>query len=289
MNIDDAFKTYFTGYMIGKSIKTEKTYYSILSKFVSFLKKKNKYNLEDITHIDVDIFISENYDRKSTIVTVLQVLKSFLQYFLSEVPSLSAVIEHIRKQKSTMSRYVGMPEPVKLKPEDLERMMKYIDKLDYVVAFRLMAFCGLRIGEVRKLKVSDINFEDKSIVIHGKGGKIREVPIDDETLEVLKFFIKYRRLKPDDNIYNMTDRAFQKNIKKWAKKAGIPNPEKIFPHKLRKFFGKTWLRGGGTPFGLAQIYGHSKVETTMRYVGMDIEEIKEKYDKTIRPIAEKVR
>lgn len=145
---------------------------------------------------------------------------------------------------------------------------------------------GLRVSEVcgkYAIRVMDINFDSDPIIftIHGKTrkkktrgreGKIRYVPLLKKFLRVfnrfesnLKRYIRKNKLKPEDKLFNITDRQVRNLVKKYAKKAGIPNPERVHPHTLRHTCA-TLLRRKGVPLRIIQkILGHSSIKTTEIY------------------------
>ena len=145
---------------------------------------------------------------------------------------------------------------------------------------------GLRVSEVcgkYAIRVMDINFDSDPIIfmIHGKTrkkktrgreGKVRYVPLLKKFLRVfnrfesnLKRYIRKNKLRPEDKLFNITDRQVRNLVKKYAKKAGIPNPERVHPHTLRHTCA-TLLRRKGVPLRIVQkILGHSSIKTTEIY------------------------
>jgi len=145
---------------------------------------------------------------------------------------------------------------------------------------------GLRVSEVcgkYAIRVMDINFDSDPIIfmIHGKTrkkkargreGKVRYVPLLKKFLRVfnrfesnLKRYIRKNKLRPEDRLFNITDRQVRNLVKKYAKKAGIPNPERVHPHTLRHTCA-TLLRRKGVPLRIVQkILGHSSIKTTEIY------------------------
>ena len=129
----------------------------------------------------------------------------------------------------------------------------------------------------------DINFDSKPVIftVHGKTrkkktrgreGKVRYVPLLSKWLRVfnrfesnLKRYIRKNRLKPEDRLFNITDRQVRNLIKKYARKAGIPDPERVHPHMLRHTCA-TLLRRQGVPLRIIQkILGHASIKTTEIY------------------------
>ena len=109
---------------------------------------------------------------------------------------------------------------------------------------------GLRVSEVcgkYAIRVMDINFDSDPIIFmirgktrkkktRGREGKIRYVPLLKKFLKVfnrfesnLKRYIRKNKLKLEDRLFDITDRQVRNLVKKYTKKAGIPNPERVYP------------------------------------------------------------
>ena len=145
---------------------------------------------------------------------------------------------------------------------------------------------GLRVSEVcgkYAIRVMDINFDSKPVIftVHGKTrkrkgrgreGKVRYVPLLSKWLKVfnrfesnLKRYIKKNGLKPEDRLFNISDRQVRNLVKKYARKAGIPDPDRVHPHMLRHTCA-TLLRRKGVPLRIIQkILGHASIKTTEIY------------------------
>jgi len=177
----------------------------------------------------------------------------------------------------------GAPEV--LSEKEFEALLKAPNKLRDRLILCFLAH-GFRVSEVcgkYAIRVMDINFDSKPIIfmVHGKTrrrksrgreGKIRYVPLLSKWLRVfnrfesnLKRYIKKNGLKPEDPLFNISDRQVRNLIKKYARKAEIPNPERVHPHMLRHTCA-TLLRRKGVPLRIIQkILGHASIKTTEIY------------------------
>ena len=177
----------------------------------------------------------------------------------------------------------GAPEI--LSEKQFEALLRAPNKLRDRLILCFLAH-GFRVSEVcgkYAIKVMDINFDSKPVIfmVHGKTrrkkgrgreGKVRYVPLLSKWLKVfnrfgsnLKRYIKKNRLKPEDPLFNISDRQVRNLIKKYARKARIPNPERVYPHMLRHTCA-TLLRRKGTPLRIIQkILGHVSIKTTEIY------------------------
>ena len=143
-------------------------------------------------------------------------------------------------------------------------------------------YCGLRCGELQSLKWDDVDTEKKEVSIRDtKFGKSRTVPMGDQ---VIKDLDEYRRLRsphPSNRIFlslhhnPITQKTINRIFKKCALGAEIE--QKVTSHSFRRACAK-YLHKNGMPLVDIQVFlGHTKIETTVGYVGVDEEEMKEKY------------
>ena len=159
---------------------------------------------------------------------------------------------------------------------------------------------GLRVSEVcgkYAIRVMDINFDSDPIIFmirsktrkkktRGREGKIHYVPLLKKFLKVfnrfesnLKRYIRKNKLKLEDRLFDITDRQVRNLVKKYAKKAGIPNPERVHPHTLRHTCA-TLLRRKGVPLRIIQkILGHSSIKTTEIYDAVALYDVLETFKK----------
>lgn len=146
----------------------------------------------------------------------------------------------------------------------------------------LMLLLGLRVSEVAALNVSDIDFYNDTITIHGKGDKERVIPISPQIKKSLKEFLKLREEKFPDvsdnalfisrNRRRISVRQIQLTFEKIVGKLGFndgkedePSRRKITCHKLRHTFGTLSVQDGTDILVLKEILGHSSINTTQIY------------------------
>lgn len=182
--------------------------------------------------------------------------------------------------------------PKALSEEDTEMLREScITSLEHAL-IEFTYTSGCRIGEVVGLNRNAIDWDTRSVVVHGKGDKEREVYFNIRTSIWLKKYIKERT---DTNIaLFVTQRKFEGRqprrisisqarviMKKVAKRAGLSEIN-VYPHKLRHSY-STHLFNNGAPLEVIQsLLGHAKLETTKIYADLSGSRRRESYRKYFR-------
>ncbi|HZK43857.1 MAG TPA: tyrosine-type recombinase/integrase [Syntrophomonadaceae bacterium] len=178
------------------------------------------------------------------------------------------------------------------KPEEIKKMLNQFDRSSYyglrdALLIRLLYDTGLRISEALSIKIDDIDLNRSLIKVFGKGHKERVVPFGRNVKrEILKFLIRRRKEIPkqvdEGYLFSTKDglplssRNVLRKIKEIGSKAGIEG-KRLSPHTFRHSFAKTYLMAGGDVISLQTIMGHSKLETTRKYVYLLTEDIQKKH------------
>ena len=147
---------------------------------------------------------------------------------------------------------------------------------------------GLRLSELVNLNKNDINFDDGTITVIGKGNKERVVPVGSFATKAIKKWLKIRKnisgltseteiLFLSQNAKKLTSRAIQYRLKFWAIKQGIP--ENIHPHLLRHSFASHLLQSSQDLRAVQELLGHANISTTQIYTHLDFQHLSKIYDK----------
>lgn len=140
------------------------------------------------------------------------------------------------------------------------------------MTFMLQANLGLRIADVMKLK--PITFKnDKLEVIEKKTGKLQYRTINKNLKELIYEYAMENNIKSNDYIIKVTVRAVQKQLDIITKYLGLTN---ISSHSFRKLFGVTvYNQTNGNIELLKELFNHSNISTTQRYIKVSQKEIDE--------------
>ena len=135
-----------------------------------------------------------------------------------------------------------------------------------------MYSAGLRVSELVGLPLGDLNLEAGFVQVLGKGDKRRVVPLGTPAAKRVAAYLpdRARWARPGEPALFVTSRggpmtrqAFWKNIKRYARGAGIDKP--ISPHKLRHSFATHLLLGGADLRAVQAMLGHADIATTQVY------------------------
>lgn len=153
-----------------------------------------------------------------------------------------------------------------------------------VAMFELLYSSGLRLNELSSLNLSDIDIRSRElIVIEGKGGKTRLLPIGTKAIAALQEWLKVRSAALDATALftsqkgkRLGNRAIQLRLKQWCSKKGIPDA--VHPHMLRHSFATHMLESSRDLRAVQELLGHENISTTQIYTHLDFQHLAEVYD-----------
>ena len=151
---------------------------------------------------------------------------------------------------------------------------------DKAIIFFLLS-TGCRISEVCALDRDMIDFHEKEVKVLGKGDKERTVLFDDVTEMLLNRYFSERKDKSPalfvgKGTNRMTPGGVRAKLKVIAERAGVEN---VFPHKFRRTLATELIDHGMSIQEVASLLGHDKLDTTMKYVYISKNNVKNSYYK----------
>ena len=255
---------------------TIKSYRIDLKEFYDFAKEEN---------IDIDLvrkYLRELYEKKysnRSISRKVSSLKSYFKYLESE-----GII------KDNFMRLISNPKIEKTLPnylnyEDLEKLLDFPDKnnkygLRDALILEMLYSSGIRVSELSNMKVKDIDFNEKKILILGKGNKERYVYFGSKCMNLLN---KYLELDHRDSPYlligkrteKLNEREIRSIVTETAKKAGIS--VHVTPHTLRHTYATHMLNDGADLKSVGDLLGHESLSTTQIYTHVSNERLRQVY------------
>ncbi len=147
-----------------------------------------------------------------------------------------------------------------------------------------LLFTGMRLNELVNLKITDIDMEEKEIIVRkGKGKKQRIIPIHPQLLPVLEYYFDYLSKHQERSIwffYNlrcsnkqMNCRSVQMLCEKLSKKSGV----KFTPHWLRHTLGRSLTNAEVNVYKIKEILGHTNISTTQIYQSVAKQSLRESF------------
>ena len=150
----------------------------------------------------------------------------------------------------------------------------------------LLYSSGLRLAELVALNPIDLNIQDRSLTVIGKGNKKRMLPIGSKAIDAIKAWIQIRSqiAAPDEEALfvgnrgnRLSRRSIQSRINHWSKKNGLI--QDVYPHLLRHSFATHLLEASGDLRAVQELLGHKDISTTQVYTHLDFQHLAETYDK----------
>ena len=151
----------------------------------------------------------------------------------------------------------------------------------------LLYSSGLRLSEIERSNVCDVDLADRTMTILGKGGKTRIVPVGRHAITAIKSWLQ-RRQALVSNIEEkalfvsrsgnrLGARGIQKRVEYWAKRQGLDRS--VHPHMLRHSFASHMLESSSDLRAVQELLGHSDISTTQVYTHLDFQHLAKVYDK----------
>ena len=268
----------------GASINTIDAYKRDITQFSDFLKGQDLTDVqtEDLEQYIEDIQLQGNSPK--TITRKISCIREFYKFLISEKLITVNPTNKLRTPK------IGKGLPEVLTPSEIKKICRYAKKglslssKRMSVMVRLMYCAGLRVSEMISLTDNSINFEQKQILIHGKGSKERVVPVSADTIKEVASYIdhknKYKKNTKDNWLFpssrsisgHITRDAFFKNLKKIALNVGIA-PHRVHPHVLRHSFATELVNNNADLRSIQKMLGHENVITTEIYTHISAQKL----------------
>lgn len=264
------------------SNNTVASYYENLKKFYLFFENKNILKL---SANEIRDFLYDDKIVARTRSHYLTVLNSFYNFLIENniIKNNPCEVIKLPKLSKKLPNYLTIEEVDRLLNINTTKVYDYRNK----AMMETLYACGIRVSELCNIKLSDIDFNEYTIKIFGKGSKERIVPINESSMEALKIYINdYRpfllKTKVSDYVFinnfgNVISRVgFFKILKKLCKDAGIEKD--VSPHTLRHSFATHLLNNGANLRVIQHLLGHSNITTTQIYSHLSNESLKEDYN-----------
>lgn len=273
----------------GLAVNSIYSYSKDLEKYANHFKDKGIEDPKKITRKDITdfLFILRKCISVNSIARILSTVKSFHKFLVREkiTPSDPADLIEAPKLEKKIPNFLSVDEVTRaLKVPNLKKPQGIRER----AILEVMYAAGLRVSELVKLRMSDINLDVGFIKCKGKGAKERIVPLGKIAQNFLQKYLDEARpkfLSKKESIYiflaqgarPISRQSVWKMIKKIVRKAGIK--KKVSPHTFRHSFATHLLEGGADLRSVQEMLGHASITTTQIYTHINQKRLKSIHSK----------
>lgn len=277
-NNDEAIACFISAKNVeGCSLKSLIYYQTTIRKMLNVINKV----YFTITTEDIRIYLSNYQEQqvvsKATIDNMRRIISSFFSWLENE--------DYITKSPARRIHKVKTGKVVKeiYTEENIELMRQNCKNCRDLAIIDMLYSTGMRVGELVRLNISDVDFAHKECIVLGKGNKQRKVYFDAKTKIHLEQYLATRR---DDNEalfvsllspYNRLEiSGVEIALRKIGKKL---NMTKVHPHKFRRTLATKAIDKGMPIEQVQHLLGHTKIDTTLEYAMVDDENVRNSHKK----------
>ncbi len=265
--------------MEGCSSRTLLYYSTTLAHFFGL----NNEPVRKITTEEIRNYLSEyqkiNNCSNVTVDNVRRNISSFFSWLEEEDHILKSPMHRIHKIKTK--------KQVKevISDEDIEKIRDNCDCNRDLAIIDFLYSTGIRVGELVKLNISDINFEERECVVFGKGDKERKVYFDAKAKLHLQAYLSRRQdrnpalfVTLDNPHARLKISGVEIRLRQLGRKLNL---ERIHPHKFRRTVATRAIDKGMPIEQVQKLLGHSQIDTTMQYAIVNQNNVKVAHRKYI--------
>ena len=281
-------------------------------KFLQFLETEKRYSKHTVENYSKDIDDLENFCSAKKINGWDEIKPHHLRTYASQIFIDGLGARSIQRKLSAIRsfmNYLVRENLLRTNPADGIKTPKAPKKLPGVLdvdqinqllniketdpislrdkaIMELLYSSGLRLAELVALNPIDLNIQDRSLTVIGKGNKKRMLPIGSKAIDAIKAWIQIRSqiAAPDEEALfvgnrgnRLSRRSIQSRINHWSKKNGLI--QDVYPHLLRHSFATHLLEASGDLRAVQELLGHKDISTTQVYTHLDFQHLAETYDK----------
>jgi integrase/recombinase XerC len=268
------------------SSHTDASYRLDLERFIAYCKANGIAEWQRIDSQHVRMFAAAEFRRGASPRTIqrrLSALRTFFEFLVRE-----------GELRANPAHGVQSPKAKKRLPETID-----VDQMTQLLSFRtdeqlgvrdkaimeLFYSSGLRLSELVGLDMTDLDLNDRTVRVLGKGRKTRIVPVGRHAITAISRWLKERTtlaavgeqaLFVSQRGERLRPRTVQKRISAWARRQGLGIH--VHPHMFRHSFATHLLESSHDLRGVQELLGHSSISTTQIYTHLDFQHLARIYD-----------
>lgn len=250
---------------------------------VEQMLKRISTPIRKVTTDEIRTYLVEYQQRggcsKVTIDNIRRNISSFFSWLEEEDYILKSPMRRIHKIKTkTVVKEV-------ISDENMEKMRDACDEMRDLAIIDLLYSTGIRVGELVRLNIEDVNMEQRECVVFGKGDKERRVYFDAKAKIHL---MEYLASRTDNNpaLFVSLDGRHKRleisgveiRLRQLGRKLSL---DRIHPHKFRRTMATRAIDKGMPIEQVQKILGHSQIDTTMQYAIVNQNNVKNSHQRYI--------
>ena len=286
----------------------------IINEFLAYLEKEKGYSIHTLTAYKDDLEQFERFIPETPLQTItITTIRNYLDYLYQKNLSTTSILRKVSALRSFFKfcRRQGIitNDPVipLMRLKRPKRLPEFLRKEPLVTTIttpaesdqpltearnraiiQLLYAAGIRLSELTGLNINDIQFDNETIRVLGKGKKSRVVPTGSKCLTTIREYLRLRSSqigepRADDPVFTgkgnrrISPRTVQRIVAQKLNHLG--EGENIHPHLLRHSFATHLLNNGADLKAIQEMLGHKNLSTTQIYTHITVEKLKNVYDK----------
>lgn len=248
--------------------------------------EKGSGGWKSVTAADLRKFFSARFPgrKSSTMARKISAVRSFFTFLAGqgEIRGNPAISITAPRREMRLPEFLQVDEAMDLLrslPGGGERETRDAALLE------LLYSSGLRVGELVSLEQEDVNLDEGTVRVSGKGRKVRIVPVGEKAVRALKEYLAARRHRetqePDALFLNLrggplTARSVARILEEALRRAAVGR--RLSPHGLRHSFATHLLESGADLRAIQEMLGHASLSTTQRYARVNVSHLLRAYE-----------
>ncbi|HET7923406.1 MAG TPA: tyrosine recombinase XerC [Rhodanobacteraceae bacterium] len=266
---------------------TREAYERDLRELLAFCEREQIAAFKDLDSFGVRRFAAESHRKGLSARSVarrLSAVRTFLSYLIETGALKNNAAVHVQAPKAPRRL------PATLDPDQVASLLAISgdepETLRDRAILELFYSSGLRLAELVGLNLGDVDQNDRTVRVLGKGSKMRVVPVGKQALAALHDWLAVRSELAQEGETalfvgrrgaRVSPRTVQKRVNEWAKRQGAPTG--VHPHMLRHSFATHVLESSRNLRAVQELLGHASLSTTQIYTHLDFQHLAKVYDK----------
>lgn len=256
----------------GCSLKTIRYYRDTLNRTLETIGKPLSQIGSDDLRQYLNDYETERHTSKVTIDNIRRIMSSFFSWLEDEDYIVKSPVRRIHRVKTAQVAKETLTD------EELETLRDACENERDLAIVDLLASTGMRIGELVRLDIADVNLQERECIVTGKGNKQRPVYFDARAKLHLTEYLENRNdnnpalfVSLDSKTKRITVGGIELRLRNLGEKAGV---SRVHPHKFRRTLATHAIDKGMPIEQVQKLLGHAKIDTTMHYAMVNQNNVK---------------